>query len=121
MSQAIADGSDICISDTNLNTKYRVPLVERLLRARYNVTYVLFDVPVHVCEARNALRGPMAVDKSAYKRLTPLFMSARRNLKQECSRLGATLFRIKAGEEAKAEFEKIPDNRSQSNDAQDDF
>jgi len=91
---AIADGSDVCLSDTNLNSKYRVLLAERLIRAGYSVTYVLFDVHPLVCQERNSLRGPKAVDKIAYKQLVPLFMEAKNNLGQECSRLGANLLRL---------------------------
>jgi len=94
LAQAVADGADICCSDTNLNPRYRRRLAERLLGAGYSVTCVLFDIPVRVCKVRNALRGPMAVDKSAYERLIPLFLDARSSLEQECSRLGATLIRL---------------------------
>jgi predicted kinase len=91
---AISDGSDVCLSDTNLNPKYRVSLAERLIKAGYGVTYVLFDVHPLVCQERNNLRGPKAVDNIAYKRLVPLFKEAKNNIEQECSRLGSNLLRL---------------------------
>jgi len=84
----IAEGGNICFSDTNLNRKYRKKLIERMLHAEYDVTCVLFDIDVDICKKRNVLRGNMAVKEIAYERLLPYFHDCRKNIEHECKMYG---------------------------------
>jgi len=88
---ALAAGVSVIFADTNLNIGYRRELVADLKRAGYSVRYVFFDVAPEVCRARNATRGPKAVDEVAYDRLAPGFQAAQESLADEARELGVIL------------------------------
>jgi tRNA uridine 5-carbamoylmethylation protein Kti12 len=88
---ALAAQVSVIFADTNLNIGYRRELVAELQRAGYTVRYVFFDVAPEVCRARNATRGPKAVDEVAYAKLAPGFRAAQESLADEARELGVAL------------------------------
>jgi predicted kinase len=53
---------DIVISDTNLNTKFRNELEQKLISLGYQVEYVLFPVSLEVAKTRNQNRSRVVPD-----------------------------------------------------------
>ncbi len=61
LDEALAEGKDIVIDNTNINTKQRKPIVDRASKAGYkDIQLWLLDVPLDVCLERNKNR-PRAV------------------------------------------------------------
>ena len=55
--QALAQGLDIIVDNTNLNPKQRKPILDRAQAAGYtDIQLWLLDVPLDVCLQRNAVR-----------------------------------------------------------------
>jgi len=54
--EAAANGQDIILSDTNLNHRFRLVLVNDLLHLGYRVTYMVFEVNANQAKAWNKLR-----------------------------------------------------------------
>jgi predicted kinase len=48
--------SDVVISDTNLNPRYRDELEAQLVSYGYEIEYMIFDVPLETCMIRNSDR-----------------------------------------------------------------
>ena len=60
--EAAANGQDIILSDTNLNHRLRLGLVNDLRHLGYDVCYVVFDVPATQAKAWNRLRDRVVPD-----------------------------------------------------------
>lgn len=60
--EAASLGSNIIISDTNLNTKFRNELERTLVGLGYDVEYVLFPVSLEMAKSRNAKRSRVVPD-----------------------------------------------------------
>ncbi len=67
MEKAVQDDKHIIISDTNLNPLYRQRFKDFAKSNGYTYTEQVFDVPVHVCKARNLKREytvpPSVIDR----------------------------------------------------------
>ena len=57
LEEALAQGLDIVIDNTNLNQKQRKPILDRAAKAGYSdIDLWLLDVPLDVCLSRNRMR-----------------------------------------------------------------
>lgn len=52
---------NIIIADTNLNPKFRIPLIEKLKRMNYNVEEKIFDISQQEAIERDSNRGDLSV------------------------------------------------------------
>lgn len=68
----IAERRSIIVANTNLNPEFRAELVERFLKARFEVKYQIFRTPFILCQGRN-LNRPKPVPESAMERMKEQF------------------------------------------------
>lgn len=67
LGEYMSKGLDFFVDDTNVNPKYRKPLIERLRNSGYTVTGVRVNTPLSVCIRRRP-DIPSSVIVSMYKR-----------------------------------------------------
>lgn len=61
LEQAFAEGKDIVIDNTNINTRHRAPILQRAIKAGYqDIQLWILDVPLETCLTQNRGR-PRAV------------------------------------------------------------
>ena len=61
LKQAVADGRDIVVSNTNINTEIRRNWIKRCKKAGYAVKLVLFNISLKEAVERDSLRGKRSV------------------------------------------------------------
>lgn len=63
LEDVLAEGKDVVIDNTNINTKQRKPIIERAAKAGYtDIQLWLLDVPLDVCLERNKKRDRAVPD-----------------------------------------------------------
>lgn len=76
LDQAMVDGKDIIIDNTNINNKQRKPILERAVKHGYaDVQLWLMDVPLDVCLDRNRTRDRVVQEDI----VANMFMELNRN------------------------------------------
>jgi predicted kinase len=64
LEEAFAEGKDIVIDNTNINTKHRSPILQRAIKAGYNdIQLWILDVPLEVCLNQNRTRERAVPDE----------------------------------------------------------
>lgn len=64
LEEALAEGKDIVIDNTNINTKHRSPILQRAIKAGYqDIQLWILDVPLQVCLDQNRLRARAVPDE----------------------------------------------------------
>lgn len=59
--QAVTDGMDIVVSNTNINTETRRNWIKRCKKAGYTVKLVVFNIPLKEAVERDSFRGKRSV------------------------------------------------------------
>lgn len=76
LEKAMAEGKDIIIDNTNINTKQRKPILERATKHGYgDIQLWLMDVPLEVCLDRNRARDRVVQEDI----VANMFMELNRN------------------------------------------
>jgi predicted kinase len=64
LEEAMSDGHDIVIDNTNINTKHRSPILQRAIKAGYDdIQLWVLDVPLETCLAQNKGRERAVPDE----------------------------------------------------------
>jgi predicted kinase len=64
LEEALAEGKDVVIDNTNINTKHRSPILQRAIKAGYNdIQLWILDVPLETCLNQNRARDRAVPDE----------------------------------------------------------